>query len=151
MPEEIINIEKIMEIIPHRYPLLLVDRIIEYKKGESIVGIKNVTINEHFFQGHFPGKPVMPGVLVIEAMAQLGGVLAAREVGGIEDGVIFFMSIEKAKFRKPVVPGDQLRLVAELLYLRRNVCKLKTKAYVDDQVVCEAILCSMLVNNKESK
>lgn len=149
MSEVNINIEKIMEIIPHRYPLLLVDRIVDYEPGKSITGIKNVTMNEQFFQGHFPGKPVMPGVLVIEAMAQAGGVLAAMEAGGIDDHVIFFISIDKAKFRRPVVPGDQIRLEAELIYLRRKICKLQAKAYVDGKVVAEAILSSMLVK-KES-
>lgn len=150
MAEEIINIEEIMEIIPHRYPMLLVDRIVDYTPGKQIIGIKNVTINEGFFQGHFPGKPVMPGVLIIESMAQVGGVLAARESGGFQDHVIFFMSINNAKFRKPVVPGDQLRIVADLLYLRRKICKLNAKAYVDGKVVAEAELCSMLVK-KEGK
>jgi len=145
MAETHIDIEKIMEIIPHRYPLLLVDRIVEYVPGEKIVGLKNVTINEGFFQGHFPGKPVMPGVLVIEAMAQVGGVMAAQEAGGVQDEVIFFISIDKAKFRKPVVPGDQLRMEAELILLRRKICKLRAKAYVDDTVVAEAELCSMMV------
>jgi len=145
MSEEIINIEEIMNIIPHRYPLLLVDRIVEYTKGEQIVGIKNVTINEGFFQGHFPGKPVMPGVLIIEAMAQVGGVLAVKETGGIGNNVLYFINIDKAKFRKPVVPGDQLRIVADLLYLRRNICKIKARAYVAGNVVCQAEFSSMIV------
>ncbi|MCH6547669.1 MAG: 3-hydroxyacyl-ACP dehydratase FabZ, partial [Gemmatimonadetes bacterium] len=109
------DITKILEVLPHRYPMLLVDRIIDSEPGKRIVGIKNVTINEPFFQGHFPGHPIMPGVLIIEAMAQTGGMLMMDTVENPQDKVVYFMTIDKVKFRRPVVPGDQLRLEVELL------------------------------------
>jgi beta-hydroxyacyl-ACP dehydratase FabZ len=134
--------EDIIEIIPHRYPFLLVDKIIELEPEKKIKGIKNVTANEPFFQGHFPGKPIMPGVLIIEAMAQVGGVLARLSVPGAVDknGDIFFMAIDKVKFRRPVVPGDQI--VFELVPIRTGskVWKLNGKAFVDDTLVAEAEL-----------
>lgn len=136
--------EDIIKIIPHRYPFLLVDRITEVKPGKMIVGIKNVTANEPFFRGHFPGNPIMPGVLIIEAMAQVGGVMACLE---IEDRMdkgkqtsVFFMSIDKVKFRKPVVPGDQLRLEAEALRAGSSIWKMAGKAFVGDTLVAEAEL-----------
>ena len=132
--------EDIVKILPHRYPFLFVDRITELELGKRVVGIKNVSINEPFFQGHFPGNPVMPGVLIIEAMAQVGGVLARLSVPGAleKEGSIFFMSIDKVKFRKPVVPGDQI--IFELLPLRTGsrVWKMAGKAVVNDKLVTEA-------------
>ncbi len=147
----LIDISGIMNLIPHRYPILLVDRILEYERTKSIVGLKNVTINEQFFQGHFPGRPVMPGVLIVEAMAQTGGVLIMQEFDNVEDYVIFFMTVDKVKFRKPVVPGDQLRMQCEVTYFRRKICKIKGEAYVDGQLVASAEFSSMLIKRDESK
>ena len=144
-----IDVQGIMDLIPHRYPMLLVDRILSYEKLKKIVGIKNVTMNENFFQGHFPGRPVMPGVLIVEAMAQTGGVLIMQEFDNIQDQVIFFMTIDKVKFRRPVIPGDQLRMEIEVLMFRRKICKLKGKAYVDGQLAASAEFASMLVKRDE--
>ena len=136
------NINEIMQHLPHRYPFLLVDRIIDLQPGKSITGIKNVTFNEPFFQGHFPGQPIMPGVLMVEAMAQVAGVLAFSS--GVEANSVFFMSIEKAKFRKPVVPGDQLRIEIKVLQQRGNVWKFSGTAKVDDKVASEADFTAMV-------
>jgi beta-hydroxyacyl-ACP dehydratase FabZ len=139
-----LNYEEIIKILPHRYPFLLVDRITELEPGKRVVGLKNVTANEAFFRGHFPHNPIMPGVLIIEAMAQVGGVLARLSIPGAmeEDNVetVLFMSIDKVKFRKPVVPGDQI--VFELTPLRTGsrVWKLAGKAFVEDSLVAEAEL-----------
>jgi len=135
-----LSIQEIMTYLPHRYPFLLVDRISDFVKGEKIVGIKNVTINEPFFQGHFPGHPIMPGVLIIEAMAQVGGIYAhlAGEVEG--DKVPYFVGIDQARFRKPVLPGNVLRLELTLSSLRRGIYTFAGKAYVDDKLVAEAEL-----------
>lgn len=146
-----IDIHGIMELIPHRYPMLLVDRILDHEKGKSISGLKNVTMNEHFFQGHFPERPVMPGVMIIEAMAQTGGVLIMQEYDDIQNYVIFFMTIDKVKFRRPVVPGDQLIMDIEVLLFRRNVAKLKGTATVDGQVVASAEFTSMLVRKDDKR
>jgi beta-hydroxyacyl-ACP dehydratase FabZ len=136
--------EDITKILPHRYPFLLVDRIIEMEPGKRVVGLKNVTANEPFFQGHFPGNPIMPGVLIIEAMAQVGGVMACLTVKGPKEEKqqtpVFFMSIDKVKFRKPVVPGDQLRFEAEALRTGSSVWKMAGKAFVGDTLVAEAEL-----------
>jgi len=140
------NINEIMQHLPHRYPFLLVDRIIDLQPGKSITGIKNVTFNEPFFQGHFPGQPIMPGVLIIEAMAQVAGIAAFSS--GMEGKAVYFMSIEKAKFRRPVVPGDQLRLEIKVLQQRGNVWKFSGAATVDDKLVSEADFTAM-VTNKE--
>lgn len=148
--EQKIDINGIMNLIPHRYPLLLVDRIIEIEPKIRIVGIKNVTINEEFFQGHFPGRPVMPGVMIVEAMAQTGGVLIMQEFDDISQYVIFFMSIDKVKFRRPVVPGDQLRMEVEVMFFRRKVCRLKGRAFVDGDLVAEAEFSSILVKREEA-
>lgn len=151
MSDSIIDIQGIMELIPHRYPMLLVDRITAYEKLKFIEGLKNVTINEAFFQGHFPERPVMPGVMIVEAMAQTGGVLIMQEFENIKDYVIFFMTIDKVKFRRPVIPGDQLRMVVEVILFRRNLCKLKGQAYVGDKLVASAEFSSMLVKKDEKK
>jgi beta-hydroxyacyl-ACP dehydratase FabZ len=145
-----IGIEEIQKILPHRYPFLLIDRILEMEANKRIVGIKNVTINESFFQGHFPGHPIMPGVLLLEAMAQTGGVLALRsatEAGtDVKNKIIYFMTIDKAKFRKPVVPGDQVRFELEQVKDRGNIKGYKAKALVDGAVVAEAELMAMFVD-----
>ena len=135
-----LNILEVMKLLPHRYPFLLVDRIIEFETGKRIVGIKNVTINEPFFQGHFPGHPIMPGVLILEAMAQVGGVYAilANEVG--ENQVPYFVGIDNAKFRKPVVPGDVVQLDLELLKVRRGIYTFEGKASVQGKLVAQAEL-----------
>ncbi|ACD67093.1 MAG TPA: 3-hydroxyacyl-[acyl-carrier-protein] dehydratase FabZ [Sulfurihydrogenibium sp.] len=134
------DVLKIMEVLPHRYPFLLVDRILEIDvENMKIKALKNVTINEPFFMGHFPGNPVMPGVLIIEAMAQVGAYLMLKKAG-IEDGIVLFASIEEAKFRKPVVPGDQIIFEVEGINIKKSMGKIKAIAKVDDQVVCEAIL-----------
>ena len=140
------NIADIMKKLPHRYPFLLVDKIIAMEPRASITGIKNVTINEPFFQGHFPGQPIMPGVLIIEAMAQVGGVLAFCT--GTDAKSVYFMSIERAKFRKPVVPGDQLIMELKVLQQRGNVWKLAGVAKVNDKVVTEADLTAMITNQE---
>jgi len=134
--------EDIVKIIPHRYPFLLVDKITELEPGKKIRGIKNVTVNEPFFQGHYPGKPIMPGVLIIEAMAQVGGVLARLSVPGAveKEGDIFFMAIDKVKFRRPVVPGDQIIFELEPIRTGSRVWKLKGKAFVENTVAVEAEL-----------
>ena len=136
-----IDVREIMQIMPHRYPFLLVDRIESLKEGEEIVGIKNVTINEPFFAGHFPGNPIMPGVLIIEAMAQVGGILAfhssPKEWAG---SLVYFMGIDKVRFRKPVVPGDQLRLKLTTIRQKQRVFKMRGEAYVEDTLVAEAEL-----------
>jgi 3-hydroxyacyl-[acyl-carrier-protein] dehydratase len=139
-----IEAQQIMEILPHRYPFLLVDRIAEMELGKRIVGLKNVTINEPFFQGHFPGRPIMPGVLIIEAMAQVGGVLAFKSNRDPEKKLVYFSGIEKAKFRKPVVPGDRLKFDVTVMQSRPPFWKMKAEAYVEDQLVCEAELMAML-------
>jgi len=130
------DIKEIQKFLPHRYPFLLVDKVVEIEPGEKAVGIKNVTVNEQFFQGHFPGRPIMPGVLIIEAMAQVAGVLAFRSGAPVGKSV-YFMSIEKAKFRRPVVPGDQLRLEINVLQRRGNVWKCSGNATVEEKVAAE--------------
>lgn len=136
-----LDVNEIMKILPHRNPFLLVDRIVEIEEGKRIVGIKNVTINEPFFPGHFPGHPVMPGVLIIEAMAQVGGILAYRSSDEeTRRKLCYFVSIDNAKFRRPVVPGDQLRLELEAISCRRGLWCFSGKAYVEGKLVTEAEL-----------
>jgi beta-hydroxyacyl-ACP dehydratase FabZ len=132
------SIMDIMSFLPHRYPFLLVDRIVEIEDGKRIVGLKNVTINEPFFQGHFPGAPVMPGVLIIESMAQVAGVMIYRDMPDKERKLIYFTTIENAKFRRPVLPGDQLRIEMQLLNRRTNFGKMNGLATVEGKVVAEA-------------
>jgi UDP-3-O-[3-hydroxymyristoyl] N-acetylglucosamine deacetylase/3-hydroxyacyl-[acyl-carrier-protein] dehydratase len=142
------DIGRIMDWLPHRYPFLLVDRIVEIEGTKRIVGIKNVTINEPFFQGHFPGHPIMPGMLIIEAMAQVGGMLLMSHFEGqnVEDKVMYFMSLDNVKFRRPVVPGDQIRFELEMLSFRGKTCKMKGVGYVEGQVVAEAEMMAMVVD-----
>jgi beta-hydroxyacyl-ACP dehydratase FabZ len=135
------DIQKILEIMPHRYPILLVDRVLDYEPEKKIIAIKNVTFNEPFFQGHFPGVPVMPGVLIVEAMAQAGGVLYLLSIpGDVKDYIMYFMAMDKVRFRKPVTPGDQLILDVEILRKRSNALKLGATASVDGNLVAEAEL-----------
>ena len=139
---------EIQSILPHRYPFLLVDHIRELDPDRRIVGIKNVTINEPFFQGHFPGRPVMPGVLILEALAQVGGVLAFKSLGSVGRPVVYLTGIDAAKFRKPVVPGDILRLEVDVLKKRAPFWKMQGKAYVDTELVCEAEVTAMVTDEK---
>lgn len=142
--ETVYEIRKIMELLPHRYPFVLVDRIVEIVPDERVVGLKNVTINEPFFQGHFPGTPIMPGVLIVEAMAQVGAILvnASRSEEERKE-LIYFMGIDKARFRKPVVPGDQLVLEVIAIKRRANLFKMAGKATVDGTLVAEAEVMAM--------
>jgi beta-hydroxyacyl-ACP dehydratase FabZ len=141
-----IGISEILKILPHRYPFLLVDRILEVEKGKRIVGIKNVTFNEEFFQGHFPGNPVMPGVLIVEAMAQVAAIGLLGIIPEHEKKLLYLSAVDRCKFRRPVVPGDQLRIEAEILSLKTRVCKCRAVATVNGQVCAEAELLSTLVD-----
>ncbi|MBF0586515.1 bifunctional UDP-3-O-[3-hydroxymyristoyl] N-acetylglucosamine deacetylase/3-hydroxyacyl-ACP dehydratase [Prosthecochloris sp. N3] len=141
----IFDINAIRNILPHRYPFLLIDKIVEFTLDEKIVSIKNVTMNEEFFQGHFPGNPIMPGVLIIEAMAQTGGIMMLNGNDNINDMQVYFMGIDKARFRKPVVPGDTLVIEATMKSRRRSVCQFDGKAYVRGELVCEASLMATVV------
>ncbi|NTV52680.1 MAG: bifunctional UDP-3-O-[3-hydroxymyristoyl] N-acetylglucosamine deacetylase/3-hydroxyacyl-ACP dehydratase [Candidatus Firestonebacteria bacterium] len=142
----IIQAKEIQDLLPHRYPFLLVDRVIDLEEGKRAVGIKNVTINEPFFQGHFPGHPIMPGVLIVEAMAQVGGVLLLKAVPDAKSKVVYFVSLDNVKFRKPVLPGDQLRFVLEVVKLKERIAKMHGQAYVGEDLVCEADLMSTLMD-----
>ena len=149
------DITQIMKILPHRYPFLLVDRIVELDPKKKAVGIKNVTINEQFFVGHFPGHPIMPGVLILESMAQVAGILAFASSGSKEeveknmrDKVIYFMSIDKVKFRRPVLPGDQLRQEVILTRHRGSTASFEGKAFVDDTMVAEAEMKAILIDRE---
>ena len=143
------DIKEIQQIIPHRYPMLLIDRVIELDPLKKIVAIKNVTMNEQVFQGHFPGAPVFPGVYIIEAMAQAGAVLLFREVPDRESKLLFFTGIEEAKFRRPVVPGDQLRLEVTVLKYKMGYAKLRAEAFVDGQLAAEAVISSALADKNK--
>jgi beta-hydroxyacyl-ACP dehydratase FabZ len=136
-----VGVTEIQEILPHRYPFLLVDRILEMELGKRVVGVKNVTINEPFFAGHFPGHPIMPGVLILEAMAQVGGFLLMRSLNlqGAKK-VIYFTGIDRARFRRPVVPGDQIRFEVSILQLRRQMCRMTGVALVEGKIAAEAAM-----------
>jgi len=141
----IFDIDGILKVLPHRYPFLLVDAIEEMESRKRVVGIKNVTINEPFFQGHFPGKPVMPGVLIIEAMAQTGGVLLLSEVHDRDKKLIMLVAVDHVRFRRPVIPGDQLKLELEVVAIRDTFCKMDGKARVNGELAAEAtMMCKMM-------
>ena len=147
----VFDINAIKKILPHRYPFLLIDKITDFKIDESVVGVKNVTANEPFFEGHFPGQPVMPGVLVIEAMAQTGGILLLNGVENPGDKLVFFMSINNAKFRRPVVPGDQLVFELKMVSRKSRICQMSGKAYVDGSLVAEADLMASIIDRADAK
>lgn len=148
--DPIIDIQRIMDMIPHRYPILLVDRIIGFEAGKSARGLKNVTMNEPHFMGHFPGVPVMPGVLIIEALAQTAALMVVNTLGKEAEGkLVYFMTIDEARFRKPVTPGDTLYLDVETIRNRGAVWKFKGYAKIGDKVCAEAIFSAMIVDNKE--
>ena len=136
--EKVADIQAIMDYLPHRYPFLLVDRVLEIVPGEKIVALKNVTMNEPFFQGHFPSKPIMPGVLIVEAMAQAGGILFSSQLKENHGNLFYFMGMDKVKFRKPVVPGDQIILEVQIVRQRSKAVKMAGTAKVDQKVVAEA-------------
>ncbi|MFQ5750579.1 MAG: 3-hydroxyacyl-ACP dehydratase FabZ, partial [bacterium] len=142
----VLDAAAIQKILPHRYPFLLVDKIIELTPMQRVVGIKNVTQNEPFFPGHFPGHPIMPGVLIVEAMAQTGGIMLLNTQEHPEEKLAYFTGIDKVKFRKPVLPGDQLRFEMEMVKFRRSICKMTGKAFVDGKLVCEAELSAAVVD-----
>ncbi len=147
-PRLTLDVERIKQMIPHRYPFLLVDRVVEMYLNESAIGIKNVSVNEPFFQGHFPNRPVMPGVLIIEAMAQTAGVLVVATLGPSEEGkLVYFMSIESARFRRPVVPGDRLELHVVKERSRGPVWKFRAEAKVDGQLVAESTYAAMIMDS----
>lgn len=139
------TIQEIMDFLPHRYPFLLIDRIVEFERAKRVVAIKNVTMNEGFFQGHFPGAPIMPGVLVIEAMAQAGAVLMLSEMEDRHSKLAVFTGIEGAKFRRSIVPGDQIRIEVDVVSFRTRAGKMAGKAFVDGKLACEATLTCMIV------
>ena len=136
----------IMSVLPHRYPFLLVDRVLELVPKQRIVALKNVTINEEYFLGHFPGQPVMPGVLIVEAMAQAGGILMLHDIPVAERRLVYFTGIERARFRRPVVPGDQVRLEVEVLRLREAHVKISGRALVEGKLAAEAVISSAMVS-----
>ena len=142
-----IEVDEIMQMIPHRYPFLLIDRVKDVVFDTSAVGIKNVTVNEPFFQGHFPGHPIMPGVLLIEAMAQTSAVLVIKTTGKVAGSVVYFMTVDNARFRKPVRPGDQVKLHVEKVRNRGNVWKFKGEARVDGKLMAEAAYSAMIIDS----
>jgi 3-hydroxyacyl-[acyl-carrier-protein] dehydratase len=140
-----LDINQIMAILPHRYPFLLIDRVVEIERKQRIVALKNVTINEPFFQGHFSGFPIMPGVLMVEAMAQAGGALLLTEVPDRDNKLMVFTGIERARFRRPVTPGDQVKIVVEVLAWRSTAVRMEGKAYLGDKVAAEAVITCRLI------
>lgn len=144
-----LDVEEILELLPHRYPFLLVDRVLDYSPGEFLKAVKNVTVNEPCFQGHFPGKPIFPGVLILEAMAQATGILAFKSVGKLEPGELYyFAGIDEARFKRPVLPGDQMIMCVEFIRTRRGLTRFKGTATVDGKIVCEATM--MCARNREA-
>jgi 3-hydroxyacyl-[acyl-carrier-protein] dehydratase len=139
------DIQEILDFLPHRYPFLLIDRVVEFERAKRLVAIKNVTINEPFFQGHFPGYPIMPGVLVIEAMAQAGAIIMLSEIPDREKKLAVFTGIERAKFRRPVTPGDQLRIEVDVLAFKSRMGRMEAKALVDGKLACQATLTCQIV------
>ena len=142
----VVDIRSILECIPHRYPFLLVDRVVELEPGKRVVAIKNVSFNESFFQGHFPGAPVMPGVLIVEAMAQAGAILILHDMKDRAGKLVYFAGIDKARFRRPVDPGDQLRMTLEVVKLRSRTCLMRGVAEVDGEVAAQAEILSAMVD-----
>lgn len=150
-PPTTLDVNQIMAILPHRYPFLLIDRVVEVERKKRIVAIKNVTINEPFFQGHFPGYPIMPGVLIVEAVAQAGGALLLTEIPDRADKLMVFTGIERAKFRRPVTPGDQLRIEVTVLNWRSRAVRMEGRATVDGKLVCECVVtCQLVPRQKEA-
>jgi len=145
-----LDINEIQKFLPQRYPFLLIDKVIEMERFKRVVAIKCVTINEAFFQGHFPGKPVMPGVLILECMAQAGGFLLLQEIPDREKNLMYLASMSDVKFRRPVVPGDQLRIEANIITWKRDLCKIEAKAFVDGNLATEAKLLCVMADREES-
>jgi beta-hydroxyacyl-ACP dehydratase FabZ len=143
------DINQIRRLLPHRYPFLLIDRILELELGKRVVGLKNVTMNEPYFMGHFPDYPIMPGVLILESLAQAGGILVKKTLNLSDDKLMVLLGLDKAKFRKPVFPGDQLRLEVELISLRPRSVKAKGKAFVEGTLVAEAEMFTMIVDRAQ--
>ena len=148
---KVIDVQGIMDLLPHRYPMLLVDRILDYEPGQWIRGLKNISMSEMVFQGHFPKRPVFPGVLIVEAMAQTGGCLIMRQFEDRDKKVIYFMGIDGVKFRKPVLPGDQMIMEVKVLSMKPRICKMRGEAFVDGQKVAEAEFMSMLMDLGEEE
>ena len=146
-----LNIGELMKLLPHRYPMLLLDRVVEMVRTKRIVAIKNVTINEPFFSGHFPEYPIMPGVLIVEAMAQAGAALLFTEIPDRDNKLLVFTGIERARFRRPVTPGDQLRIEVDVLAFRGTAGRLQGKAYVDGKLACEAVVTCRLLDRKPKR
>jgi 3-hydroxyacyl-[acyl-carrier-protein] dehydratase len=146
---QMMDISQVMEFLPHRYPFLLIDRVLGFERGQRITALKNVTINEEFFNGHFPGHPIMPGVLVVEAMAQAGCILLLQEIADRDNKLVVFTGIEDAKFRRPVTPGDQLRIEVEVLSFRPRLGRMAGKAFIGDKLACEATLTCAVVPRRQ--
>jgi 3-hydroxyacyl-[acyl-carrier-protein] dehydratase len=145
----LLDINQIQKYLPHRYPFLMIDKVVEMERYKRIVAIKSVTINEHFFQGHFPGKPVMPGVLILESMAQAGGLLLLQEIPDRDKKLLYLASMSDVKFRRPVVPGDQLRVEVNVLAWKGDLCKIEAKAFVENNLAAEARMLCVMADREE--